>query len=67
MSVEVADRNLIESLHTKLFDPDDKVRAAVCKVYSQMDYEMALHHTTEEQLRAIAGRGLDKKVRLSDY
>ncbi|KAF7975521.1 hypothetical protein HWV62_9337 [Athelia sp. TMB] len=55
-------RDIIEeSLHTKLFDPDDKVRAAVCKVYSQMDYEMALHHTTEEQLRAIAGRGLDKK------
>ncbi|KZP25702.1 ARM repeat-containing protein [Athelia psychrophila] len=50
-----------ESLNTKLFDPDDKVRAAVCKVYSQLDYEMTLHHTTEAQLRAIAGRGLDKK------
>lgn len=53
--------SILESLHVKLFDPDEKVRIAVCKVYSQLDYEMALHHTTETQLRAVAGRGLDKK------
>lgn len=43
-------------------DPDEKVRAAVCKVYSQLDYETALHHVSVEQLRAVAGRGVDKKV-----
>jgi sister chromatid cohesion protein PDS5 len=42
-------------------DPDDKVRSAVCKLYSQLDYEAALHHVSETQLRAVAGRGLDKR------
>jgi sister-chromatid-cohesion protein PDS5 len=51
-----------ETLRLKLFDPDEKVRAAVCRIYSQLDYEMALHHATEAQLRTVAGRGLDKKV-----
>ncbi|EGO03586.1 hypothetical protein SERLA73DRAFT_46084 [Serpula lacrymans var. lacrymans S7.3] len=50
-----------EMLRTKLLDPDEKVRAAVCKVYSQLDYETALHHVSEMQLRSVAGRGLDKK------
>ena len=52
-----------EALALKLFDPDDRVRAAVCKLYGQLDYETALHHVTMDQLKAIAGRGLDKKVR----
>ncbi|EMD34698.1 hypothetical protein CERSUDRAFT_116889 [Gelatoporia subvermispora B] len=50
-----------EALQQKLFDPDEKIRAAVCKLYSQLDYETALHHVSEAQLRAVAGRGLDKK------
>ncbi|KAH9928578.1 armadillo-type protein [Amylocystis lapponica] len=50
-----------EALGSKLLDPDEKVRAAVCKLYSQLDYETALHHVSEEQLRSLAGRGLDKK------
>ena len=52
-----------DALKLKLLDPDEKVRAAVCKVYSQLDYETALHHVSEAQLRAVAGRGVDKKVR----
>lgn len=48
-------------LRLKLLDPDEKVRAAVCKVYSQLDYETAFHYASEEQLRAVAGRGMDKK------
>jgi len=48
-------------MQRKLLDPDDKVRAAVCRVYSQLDYETALHHVSEGQLRAVAGRGMDKK------
>ncbi|KAF8869879.1 armadillo-type protein, partial [Infundibulicybe gibba] len=49
------------SLDAKLMDPDEKVRAAVCKVYAQLDYETALHYVSDDVLRAIAGRGLDKK------
>jgi hypothetical protein len=51
-----------EILGAKLLDPDEKVRAAVCKLYSQLDYETALHHVSEAQLRRVAERGLDKKV-----
>lgn len=45
-------------------DPDEKVRAAVCKLYAASDYETALHLDVE-QLRLVAGRCLDKKVRIS--
>ncbi|TFY67169.1 hypothetical protein EVJ58_g1799 [Rhodofomes roseus] len=48
-------------MQQKLFDPDEKVRAAVCKLYSQLDYETALHHVSPAMLRAVSGRGLDKK------
>ncbi|KAI0264684.1 armadillo-type protein [Gloeopeniophorella convolvens] len=50
-----------EALGTKLLDPDEKIRAAVCKLYSQLDYETALHHVSEQQLRSVAERGFDKK------
>jgi hypothetical protein len=53
------------TLGAKLLDPDEKVRAAVCKLYSQLDYETALHHVSEAQLRRVAERGLDKKVTCS--
>lgn len=46
----------------KIFDPDEKVRVAACKVYSHLDYEAALHHIPEDHLREVVGRGLDKKV-----
>ncbi|KAI0646530.1 armadillo-type protein [Trametes meyenii] len=49
------------ALLNKLFDPDEKVRAALCKLFSQLDYETALHHVSVELLKGIAGRGLDKK------
>ncbi|KAJ4463966.1 armadillo-type protein [Lentinula edodes] len=53
----------IESaLNGKLLDPDEKIRAAVCKIYSQLDYETAVHHVSELQLKAIAGRVADKKL-----
>ncbi|KAF8271886.1 armadillo-type protein [Lactarius quietus] len=50
-----------EALNAKSLDPDEKIRAAVCKLYSQLDYETALHHVSELQLRRVAERGLDKK------
>ncbi|PSR74380.1 hypothetical protein PHLCEN_2v9888 [Hermanssonia centrifuga] len=49
------------ALQIKLLDPDEKVRAAVCKLYSQLDYETALHHVSENMLNSVAGRGVDKK------
>ena len=52
-----------EALQAKLLDPDEKVRAAVCRLYTQIDYETALHHVSTQQLRNVAGRGVDKKVR----
>lgn len=52
---------LEDMLSAKVMDPDDKVRAAACKLYSQLDYEAALHHVSEAQLRAVADRGKDKK------
>ncbi|PPQ74839.1 hypothetical protein CVT26_005219 [Gymnopilus dilepis] len=53
---------LDDLLMAKLYDPDERVRAAVCKVYSQLDYEAALHHVPVDTLKAVAGRGLDKKA-----
>ncbi|KAH8116096.1 armadillo-type protein [Phellopilus nigrolimitatus] len=50
-----------DSLQTKLFDPDEKVRAAVCKLYAQLDYETALHYVSEKQLRTVGDRAMDKK------
>ncbi|KAG6907699.1 hypothetical protein DXG01_007755 [Tephrocybe rancida] len=50
-----------EALSAKILDPDEKVRAAVCKVYGQLDYETALHHISEAQLHALGERGADKK------
>jgi len=52
----------LELLKAKIHDPEEKVRAAACKVYSQIDYEAALHHVSVEQLHAVAERGMDKKV-----
>ncbi|KLO11387.1 ARM repeat-containing protein [Schizopora paradoxa] len=48
-------------LKSKLFDPDEKVRAAVCKLYTNLDYETALHHVSEEMLHCIGERTKDKK------
>ncbi|CAE6488948.1 unnamed protein product [Rhizoctonia solani] len=50
-----------EALKGKFTDPDDKVRAAVCKLFSQIDYEAALHHVTKSQLEELTGRCLDRK------
>jgi hypothetical protein len=46
----------------KILDPDDKVRAAVCKLYGALDYETAAHHVEKEQLKLVADRCKDKKA-----
>ncbi|GJE86522.1 hypothetical protein PsYK624_026020 [Phanerochaete sordida] len=48
-------------LQAKLLDPDEKIRAAVCRLYSQLDYETALHHVSTEELKTVASRGVDRK------
>ena len=55
-----------DALISKLLDPDEKIRAATCKLYGDLDYETALHHVSADQLKAVAGRGLDKKVSTLD-
>ncbi|KZV96910.1 ARM repeat-containing protein [Exidia glandulosa HHB12029] len=50
-----------EILVLKLEDPDERVRAAVCKAYAGLDFESALHHVEVEHLRKLAERGKDKK------
>ena len=37
----------------KILDPDDKVRAAVCKLYGALNYETAAHHVEKEQLMLV--------------
>lgn len=53
------------ALKGRLFDPDERVRSSVCKLYVNLDYETALHHVSEDQLRAIGERTMDKKVSTS--
>lgn len=51
-----------EELIDRIHDSDEKVRAAICKVIGTLDFETALHHISEETLRAVGGRMSDKKV-----
>ena len=52
-------------MKAKVLDPDDKVRAAVCKAYGELDFETAAYHVSETMLRKIGERLLDKKVHQS--
>jgi sister chromatid cohesion protein PDS5 len=49
-------------MKAKVLDPDDKVRAAVCKAYGELDFETAAYHASESMLRKLGERLLDKKV-----
>jgi len=44
----------------KLIDPDEKVRVAACKLYIQLNYETAVHHVSESQLRSVAERVIER-------
>lgn len=54
-------------MRAKAFDPDDKVRAAVCKAYGELDFETVTYHVSEDTLRQIGSRCLDKKVKLFPF
>ena len=56
-------RDVYDTLHSKLTDPDEKVRAAACAAFQHVDYEAALHSFDREILKALAERIQDKKVR----
>jgi len=61
-------REALESSYlAKLMDPDEKIRAAVCRLFRDVDYETALHHVSEGVLRGVGGRLADRKVRSSLY
>lgn len=53
MEVELSDR---------ILDADERVRAAICKVIGSLDVETAMHHISQQTLRAIGGRMSDKKL-----
>lgn len=46
----------------RIHDADERVRAAICKVIGSLDFETALHHISEETLKAVGGRMSDKRV-----
>ncbi|KAG8757054.1 hypothetical protein FRC14_002423 [Serendipita sp. 396] len=50
-----------EAMKLKAMDPEEKIRAAVCKALGELDYETAAYHVSEELLRVIANRCLDKR------
>ncbi|KAF7289956.1 hypothetical protein MIND_01370800 [Mycena indigotica] len=60
-SYELQRTDIEAALLDKLHDPDEKVRAAVCRLYGQLDYETALHHVKASLLQELAERGSDKK------
>jgi len=43
-------------------DPDEKVRIAFCKIFSQIDYESALKLVDKELLEVLGSRCRDRKV-----
>ncbi|TXT14456.1 uncharacterized protein COLE_00649 [Cutaneotrichosporon oleaginosum] len=49
--------DLVERIH----DSDERVRAAICKVLGSLSYETALHHVSDQLLKAVGGRVSDKK------
>ncbi|WVF69779.1 hypothetical protein IAT40_004558 [Kwoniella sp. CBS 6097] len=54
-------RELENHLIDRIEDSDEKVRAAVCRVFGSLDYETALHHISPKTLEQISIRMSDKK------
>lgn len=46
----------------RLIDPDEKVRCECCKVFSQLDFELVLHHIDVSVLKALCCRIEDRKA-----
>ncbi len=55
------------ALREKFQDVDERVRAAMCKIFAQLDYEIALHNVDLTTLKMIGDRVMDKKVSRIEY
>ncbi|KAF9349020.1 hypothetical protein BGX26_012632 [Mortierella sp. AD094] len=58
-------KELSDGLSEKLVDPDEKVRAVVCKTIGEFDYETSLHHIHKSTMIQIGHRCRDKKKSVS--
>ncbi|KAF9183757.1 hypothetical protein BGZ51_003819 [Haplosporangium sp. Z 767] len=58
-------KELNEGLAEKLVDPDEKVRATVCRIIGEFDYETSLHHLQKNTLIQVGHRCRDKKKSVS--
>jgi len=47
---------------TCLIDSDDKVRCECCKVFSELEFELVLHHLDVSVLKTLSGRIEDRKA-----
>jgi hypothetical protein len=45
-------------------DPEEKVRAAVCKALRQLELDVVKHHVPKTTLQKVSMRCKDKKVKL---
>lgn len=52
----------IEYLKARLLDPEEKVRAVVCRVIGEMNLDHVIDHVDIKLLQEIAERCKDKKV-----
>lgn len=55
-------KDIYDILHSKLVDPDEKVRAAACAAFQHVDYEAALHSFGLDLLQSLGERIQDRKV-----
>ena len=53
---------ILEAIISKMSDPEDKVRIAVCKVFGQLEYECASKLVGKELFIELAKRCRDVKV-----
>jgi sister-chromatid-cohesion protein PDS5 len=54
-------------LANKIFDPDERVRTAVCRLFGDLPYETLITHVHAKHLRSVGDRIMDKKVSCSVY
>ncbi|CAG8513577.1 2415_t:CDS:10 [Paraglomus occultum] len=54
-------KQINDAIRSKMSDPDEKVRIAFCKIFSQIDYESALKLVDKELLEVLGSRCRDRK------
>jgi hypothetical protein len=61
-ALSITQVSLSDAIRSKMSDPDEKVRIAFCKIFSQIDYESALKLVDKELLEVLGSRCRDRKV-----